>query len=1564
MAKAKLSADNPGLVIPVDVEALCIGKIPGPIFTQVPFDFAGLKTAPYLSSSIQAGGRSTMSQGVHLHWALPDALTKGKEGSGSVNFPAAPDRWLVTRIFCDPDSASAPRFDRWVVESNHFAPEDPNQPLERTAVAVPYQGAGWEDQPWRYLGKVSDFTTWLKRGIGFAVGGPESYVAGLSAVGYGTTDFAAFYQNSQSAYGFNDLGKELNELGTAGSDKYLSYQIIGWYSNPSEDPIRQLPARLPVAVFDELLSKITEPNDRQFLREHFAIVTYGLIENVSRQTGLLLWDILQKAGYPLEVDIPQEIDPAEFQSVLDKTTNPKDKAVLQDAYLAKLAPAGKISEADQLRLWQIMAEAGYDFLSDLLDRAHWALPSGTKTPATAPSFTLYSGLISNIKWNAESDYFLEDPAQDFNIAVGNTAGEALSALIANTSGLDPEQVPVVEEILDALQAGILPLVKTTNMLKDWELLEQTLHQNAFGSARGGTIWEVQARKDAAGTSGEITLPAGLALKLNELNISQLQLNELETSIASIRSQIFSDWYRFMWIYHNVITQPDLYAGDMAQYTTDKTLRLGDKIEEANQLVTSIDGQIKALEQALGKSYFLGKVSAPRYWQPNDPVMLFQGSGIDPSDRYGNDGRYMYDGTLVCRLTGQLVPSLEIPADAFGNTNAVTLDAAQFELIPNPDHKALIAGINAVVVDAGLINEDVIADEIRLNGVTTPLEALAKTISPLIHAFLSPDVPQQIGSARFDGILAAIAPADASFLKTWYTLTGSDYTLNPDPDDNTRLRIQYILNSTAYNPSQNKLGYAGLPFSEVGIQAWDGNPWLPYSLTWSVYYYPLQQTPAGKAYSYPADFITSQFKVGESELDYTGKPISLNDVFAQYENTIFLTPHANINLRKQLSSFIEAHPKDPIMETLKLILSKLGAKPVLSQALSGLDEALLMLKKEMQLPVADPQSSYPYDVFTDAVHQAVGPYNAGWPLSTNSYNPIRVGLMQVAKVTLVDVFGRNVQVNQPKLLIRARDMQQTVLKPSPAIYLPPRLTQAARLLFRWLSADDDTVEMNTHPATTPICGWVLVNHLDRSLWIYDSKGNVYGALMLNWDRSQVLWQCAPGSIYFGLDAPQFFDKLGVVNKHLKNFVLALYGNGGKDSAAYLDAFMQALDLASVTIEPGNYAQYQANAALLGRPLALVRASLNLELMGDPAYSQSWEDLTHQVNQDVSEGKFIWGNDHEFAKVNFPVKIGNVPQTEDGLAGYFKSDDYATFYCPAAEPGNPHVLPPPDDNLLVKGAADESAVVISMLIEPRGDIHASTGILPVKAINIPPDQYLDALEKLSLAFLSAPLLTSKRQLAMPLPAQSGGSWSWVENDDSAWSQTQQIAPVTVDAIMNYAPQQLVEGWLNLSNVLLSSASFNLLNNLSKTALLYITNDTSLNVLTFSFVNRTKQTLVLTGGVPVAQPYQRGGSSIAFNFGTILSATIFEHIQVSAPAGWETQYFAAAAEHPALWSLAPKADITLAPGDSVNFTLQNISCPPRTQAGNFQIYYYALPVIPDSFAPLTLPVSVREPPAIQGE
>ncbi len=1557
------TAEQPGLVVPIDVEALCIGKDPGAIFESVPYSFELLKNPPYLSSAIAAGGLTSLPQGVHLHWAIPDAISKGQDGDSGVLFPAVPDRWLVTRIYCDSEQAGPPQFSRWVIESNYFADDDPNADSSRASVTAPYQGTDWESQPWRHLGKVSTYEDWIQQQSAFQAGSVESYVAGLSAVGWGQAEFAASYPNCQNILGFNDLGADLEALGT-NADKNVSYHIIGWYSNPADDPLRQLPASIPQATFNELLANITDSSDKTFVTASFVATSYVLVSNVSASDGERLWSILDAAGYQLEVDIPDSITTTDLAQVLANISDANDKSFLEASYPPDFGPTDSLSDDDKTRLWDILAGAGYDFLGTLLTEAKWAIPSRAVAPATPPSFTLYSGLITDVIWNGTTDYFSSKPGDDFNIAIGNTPGQALSALIANTSGLPADQAAEVEEILDALQAGILDQVTDESMLADWEALKASLHATSFGSTLGGFLWEVKKAQFSADDNTEATLPATLAKDLNDLNIKQQQYNDAEAQITSMRSQIFADWYKFMFALYPGHDNPmsGIEPSDLASYIQLGIIDglLSPLVTQTDSLGTEISGLVNDLRIELGDTYFLSKISAPRYWQPSDPALLFEGNGIEPSDRFGSDGRYMYDDTLLCRLSTECLSSLTIPAGALGNTDALTLGASDFPTITHVNGESLADALNVVVTDAALLNQDVIAALLRNGSVTTAFATLTKQIQPLIAAFLSPTLPQTIDLAAFQSTENEISDADKTFLESWYVLDNTNYVLqNPSTLTNSdTLRLRYIFNSVALNPSASELAYSGLPFSEVGIQTWNGNPWLPFSLKWTVYYYPLQDIENGGS-GYPTDFVTSNFEIGDTNLDYTGPAVSPDQAnFEEYSNTIFLTPHANINLQKQLTSFIEAHPDDPIKDELNSIVPLLDNKPVLAQALSGYNESLTMRQKEMQLPVSDPAATGAFYKFTNTVvNQAVQEQNEDMPLLGAGYNPIRVGLMKIASITLVDVFGQNVTVDQPAKVIRAQNMQQTVLTPEIDIYLPPRLSEASRLHFRWLSADDDTVEMNSHPAATPICGWVLANHLDSSLWIYDNKGNPYGSLILNSDNSKILWQSMPGGAYFGDTIQEFFTKLGDANPHLTSFVLALYGSGDQASAAYLDAFMRALDDASVTIDPANNQQYQANAVLIGRPLALVRAAIDLKLMGEPCYNQSKLDLKNQVDEYSNQGTINPGNDYGFTNVEFPVKIGNIPQTDDGLVGYFKEEDYSTFYAPAVTQATANVKPPGNNNLVVT-CADTTPQTVSLLIEPRGKVHASTGILPVKSIEIPPDQYVDALQRLQLSFLTSPVLTSRAKFAIPVPAQQGGHWEWVENHDTSWSATPQIAKVTTDAVMDYAPQQILEGWLNLSSRLFTGNDFSLVNKSAGDAVLYISTDPTLNVMTITFTNLTGLPLQLQGGAPVNGSYQTGGSSFVFNFGSMLPDSILKAMTVSAT-GWLAQYFSGSSGTPGVWSVAPDSDVTLSENDSIAITLNQVTCPAGTNPGNFQISYFNLLTVPDSLAPVLIGVAVSQPP-----
>ncbi len=67
--------------------------------------------------------REPRPKGAYLHWALPDALTRGTgtAAGGDVSFPAVPDRWLVSRV-STPKAGGRRAVDSWVLESDGQEP--------------------------------------------------------------------------------------------------------------------------------------------------------------------------------------------------------------------------------------------------------------------------------------------------------------------------------------------------------------------------------------------------------------------------------------------------------------------------------------------------------------------------------------------------------------------------------------------------------------------------------------------------------------------------------------------------------------------------------------------------------------------------------------------------------------------------------------------------------------------------------------------------------------------------------------------------------------------------------------------------------------------------------------------------------------------------------------------------------------------------------------------------------------------------------------------------------------------------------------------------------------------------------------------------------------------------------------------------------------------------------------------------------------------------------------------------------------------------------------------------
>nr|MCU0537866.1 hypothetical protein [Hydrococcus sp. Prado102] len=180
-----------------------------------------------------------LKSGCHLHWALPDALTRGESDSqGNITFPIVPDRWLIIRTKNDVVQK------QWIVESDYLYSPGTSVPLN--AIVYPYKDST-HPQPFRYMGRSYELETSITLDEWLQFGDNDSnefkylnklYLNklandGLTAVGCGEPCLAAFYPNCHSIFSFydNEPPTDLNGV---------QYYVIGKYSDIKLDCLRTL----------------------------------------------------------------------------------------------------------------------------------------------------------------------------------------------------------------------------------------------------------------------------------------------------------------------------------------------------------------------------------------------------------------------------------------------------------------------------------------------------------------------------------------------------------------------------------------------------------------------------------------------------------------------------------------------------------------------------------------------------------------------------------------------------------------------------------------------------------------------------------------------------------------------------------------------------------------------------------------------------------------------------------------------------------------------------------------------------------------------------------------------------------------------------------------------------------------------------------------------------------------------------------------------------------------------------------------------------------------------------
>ena len=582
------------------------------------------------------------------------------------------------------------------------------------------------------------------------------------------------------------------------------------------------------------------------------------------------------------------------------------------------------------------------------------------------------------------------------------------------------------------------------------------------------------------------------------------------------------------------------------------------------------------------------------------------------------------------------------------------------------------------------------------------------------------------------------------------------------------------------------------------RVWTQQPWHPFMLHWEVELTPFEHfgNLTTKSRDYAPDFVTRNFTLKRGDADLTpktGAPALARGAHV-YRGASLLTPHVVDPHIERLTDYLaqadreaaaggaDRSPLDKeTRDRLDRALKRLKAENFfcLAQTLSGFNDALLMQKQALQLPIADPIGFADSRQLAARVEQAVDHQVFSAPQPFDDFSPIRTGELRIRKTRLIGTFGR-IKDFDCDAFCSATPMPARRCEKSAAVFLPPRLAQPARLQFRFLAAAPGGGEMNAHPGSSPICGWVQVNYLDQSLVFHDAGGEALGALETD-ESTRVRWRSAPGRAVPIIQ----LDQVG--NAHLRRMI-DFFLRGPK---AFFDTFLEDLEAAQGRIEP----ELAGDAFLHSPPLALVRAALKLELQGSPAAHQGWNQFRRNLTRRRPA-------DDRFTQVRFPLRLGEQEQLNDGLTVYWLEDEAGGYQ------DNAYIIPNYDAAASAEEkkcdflyqSVDAPPLIVAMLVDPRAMIHVTMGALPVKAIQIPPHFYADALRRIETTFLAAPLLVDRRQpdgpreIALPVADPPGYHWSRLERQGRDW------VDVPINAGGLYTPfaasVEAREGWLKLT------------------------------------------------------------------------------------------------------------------------------------------------------------------------
>lgn len=592
-----------------------------------------------------------LKTGIHLHWALPDALTKtiGIPSLGS-GFPPVPNCWLIER-----KGGGLPT-QIWVVESDYLYPCEPFRKGEVSSVNILFSAelfSGGNPEAIAQLIRSLKKQTVLSQNLLKNFSAPTQELLNRYSSGILSDELqvALIWELNQILRGLSWYDRELFSQIELSQE---TQQLLD--SNPQGDNLVRLNRLLLEAAYPECKGIGHQPFrylGRKMTFENWEKQRNQKVPYVERfypLTAIGYGEPTFAAFYPnchsifgfYDGDLPSLPNPATKLQYTVIGWYDRDE---QDYFRTFVKHARNIYQNSAELLAAIQAE--FKWTIDVSE--------GKEFPEQMLCY-------ARIAFDPDSKPDNADKASHAEIAIGNTGTEALSAYLSHKiiSQGDASDKFVIEDQLEALHllAGL-----EHRQVDIGPKFEEARHEKGFNPVPGGTLWAIRNENETDGANAsqsgeEVTLPKEIAHSLNVLNLKQQEYDRALEEIESLRDRLFSDWYKYMVCAYPPDDRRDDYPNidEVKYYIEMKSIvPLNEKLKTVGELRLNVDErknlvaatasesyslaaqlaeqinklieQIKQEHSRLPKiEYILKPISAPRYWQPKEPVILIAGDG--------------------------------------------------------------------------------------------------------------------------------------------------------------------------------------------------------------------------------------------------------------------------------------------------------------------------------------------------------------------------------------------------------------------------------------------------------------------------------------------------------------------------------------------------------------------------------------------------------------------------------------------------------------------------------------------------------------------------------------------------------------------------------------------------------------------------------------------------------------------------------------------------------------------------------------------------------------------------